>query len=210
MSDQPRMPRQSSQRRGADKRSRILKAAVRVFAREGFHGARIAEIARVAGVADGTIYLYFRNKEDLLLSLFEEHVGRLNAMLRDGLASLPATSSRVEHGVRCQVGLVEDRRDLAEVLSVTLRQSNRFLRQFAGPTFTEYLEILAEVVADGQRRGEIDARLSPMVVARALFGALDGLMLTWALGRSPADRLERAAMQVAEILVRGLAPPATS
>jgi len=181
-----------------------------VLARKGFHSARVSEIARAAGVADGTIYLYFKSKEDILISLFEGHVGQLNQELRQSVAALPDTSARVAHIVRCQVGSLRRQRELAEVLSVTLRQSNRFLRQFAAPTFSEYLDIVAEVIADGQRRGEVREDISPLVVARALFGALDGLILTWALGRSPAGRLERAALQVAEVFIQGLRPPATS
>jgi TetR/AcrR family transcriptional regulator, fatty acid metabolism regulator protein len=193
-----------------DKRTRILKAAVKVFARKGFHETKVAEIARSAGVADGTIYLYFKNKEDLLISVFEEHIDRLNCQLKQDLDDLPDTPSRIRHIIRAQLGILREQRELAEVLSVTLRQSNRFLRQFAAPKFNDYLNLIAEVIADGQSRGEVRLDVSPRVVARALFGALDGLMMTWALGRSPASRLERAALQVADIIVQGLAPESTS
>lgn len=196
-------------RRSADKRARILKAAVKVFAKKGFHETKVAEIARSAGVADGTIYLYFKNKEDLLISVFEENIEQLNTELRQDLGGLPDSPSKIRHIFRCQLGVIRAQRDLAEVLSVTLRQSNRFLRQFAAPKFSDYLGIIAEVVEEGQKKGELRADVSPRVVARALFGALDGLLLTWALGRSPAARLERAAVQVADIFVLGLTPDRT-
>lgn len=200
----------SGRRKGGDKRARILKAAVKVFARKGFHETKVAEIARAAGVADGTIYLYFKSKDDLLISLFEDHMDRLNEELRGDLNALPDCATKIHHIVKCQLGHIKDHRELAEVLSVTLRQSNRFLRQFAAPKFSEYLDIIAEAIAEGQRAGEVRADVAPRVVARALFGALDGLMLTWALGRSPASRLERAALQVADIVVCGLAPDGPS
>jgi TetR/AcrR family fatty acid metabolism transcriptional regulator len=196
----------TGRRKGGDKRARILKAAIKVFAKKGFHETKVAEIARAAGVADGTIYLYFKSKDDLLISLFEDHIEQLNQELRRDLSELPDTPTRIRHVVRCQIGHIKDHRDLAEVLSVTLRQSNRFLRQFAAPKFTEYLDIIAEVITMGQERGEVREDVAPRVVARALFGALDGLMLTWALGRSPAIRLERAALQVADLYVKGLSP----
>jgi len=203
-------PAGSGKRRGVDKRARILKAAVKVFAKKGFHETKVAEIARAAGVADGTIYLYFKNKDDLLISVFEENIDQLNQRLRDDLVELPDTSSKIRHIVRSQLGVIRARRDLAEVLSVTLRQSNRFLRQFAAPKFSDYLDIIAEVIEEGQRQGEVRQDVAPRVVARALYGALDGLLLTWALGRSPASRLERAALQVADIIVKGLSPGETS
>lgn len=199
----------SGGRRGADKRARILKAAVKVFAKKGFHETKVAEIARAAGVADGTIYLYFKNKDDVLISVFEENIDQLSARLREDLGSLPDTATKIRHIVRSQLGVIKARRDLAEVLSVTLRQSNRFLRQFAAPKFSDYLDIIAEVIEAGQRDGEVRKDVAPRVVARALFGALDGLLLTWALGRSPASRLERAALQVADIIVQGLSPEET-
>jgi TetR/AcrR family transcriptional regulator, fatty acid metabolism regulator protein len=193
-------------RRGVDKRARILKSAVKVFARKGFHETKVAEIARAAGVADGTIYLYFKSKDDLLISVFEETVEELSSRLSTDLGSLPDTASKVRHVVRSQLGIIKAQRDLAEVLSITLRQSNRFLRQFAAPKFSAYLDIISAVIEQGQQNGEIRADVSPRVVARALYGALDGLLMTWALGRSPASRLERAALQVADVFIKGLSP----
>jgi TetR/AcrR family fatty acid metabolism transcriptional regulator len=183
---------------------------VHVFARKGYHETRVTEIARAAGVADGTIYLYFKSKEDLLVSLFETYMERLNRELRQDLFEQPDVASQVRHLVRFQVGQVQSQRELAEILSVTLRQSNRFLRRHAAPKFNDYLDILAEAIAVGQERGEVRQDVAPRVVARALFGALDGLLLTWALGRSPAERLQRAAQQIADIFVAGLSPDSTS
>jgi TetR/AcrR family fatty acid metabolism transcriptional regulator len=197
-------------RRGVDKRARILKSAVKVFARKGFHETKVAEIARAAGVADGTIYLYFKSKDDLLISVFEETVEELSSRLSTDLGSLPDTASKVRHVVRSQLGIIKAQRDLAEVLSITLRQSNRFLRQFAAPKFSAYLDIISAVIEQGQQSGEVRVDVSPRVVARALYGALDGLLMTWALGRSPASRLERAALQVADVFVKGLSPSGTS
>jgi TetR/AcrR family fatty acid metabolism transcriptional regulator len=199
-----------SKRRGADKRARILKSAVKVFARKGFHETKVAEIARAAGVADGTIYLYFKSKDDLLISVFEETVEELSTRLTMELGLLPDTASKVRHIVKSQIGIVKAQRDLAEVLSITLRQSNRFLRRFVAPKFSAYIDIITGVIAEGQQRGEVRAEVSPRVVARALYGALDGLLLTWALGRSPASRLERAALQVADVFVSGLSPTGAS
>ena len=181
-----------------------------MFARKGFHETKVAEIARAAGVADGTIYLYFKSKDDLLISVFEETVEELSTRLTMELGLLPDTASKVRHIVKSQIGIVKAQRDLAEVLSITLRQSNRFLRRFVAPKFSAYIDIITGVIAEGQQRGEVRAEVSPRVVARALYGALDGLLLTWALGRSPASRLERAALQVADVFVSGLSPTGAS
>src|SRR5580693_10562783 len=107
-----RTPRRSS--RVGDKRERILDAAVRVFARKGFHSTRVSEVAKAAGVADGTIYLYFKSKDELLVSLFEDRVERLLAYLREELPKLDGAPARFRRVIELQLGLLEGERDLAE------------------------------------------------------------------------------------------------
>src|SRR3954464_7692080 len=81
-------PPERAERPGGDKRERILAAAERIFARHGFFAARVSEIAKEAGVADGTIYLYFKSKDDLLISLFENRMRQVNEQLRQAISGL--------------------------------------------------------------------------------------------------------------------------
>jgi TetR/AcrR family fatty acid metabolism transcriptional regulator len=197
--------RAAAQAAGAgDKRERILRAAVKVFARKGFHGARVAEVARAAGVADGTIYLYFKNKEDLLLQIFTDRLDGLLAQCRRSLGDEPTPEARLRKIILLQLGLLEEHRDLAEVITVNIRQSKRILQTGTMPRFVEYLDTIAEVVAEGQAKGALRKDVSPRVVARSLFGALDGLTLTWALGRAEPGGLTRAAGQIADVFIEGL------
>src|SRR5215468_8328634 len=109
--------------RAGDKRERILTAAERVFARRGFFAARVSEIAKDAGVADGTIYLYFKSKDDLLISLFENRMRQVNELLRaavDGAAGQPIDQMRAF--VQRYLRLVNDEPAAAEVLTIELRQ----------------------------------------------------------------------------------------
>jgi TetR/AcrR family fatty acid metabolism transcriptional regulator len=193
-------------RRPGDKRDRILKAAVKVFAKSGFHATRVSEVAKAAGVADGTIYLYFKSKEELLVSLFEDRVQKLLQFMKDELSKEPTAAGRLRALVDMQLGLLEGERELAEVITVILRQSTRLLKEFAAPHFLAYLEAIAGIVADGQARGEFRTDVSPSIAARAIFGALDGITLTWALGRAEQGALARAAKQLADVLLRGLSP----
>jgi TetR/AcrR family fatty acid metabolism transcriptional regulator len=204
-------PRFSARRRddarAGDKRERILRAAVKVFARKGFYASRVSEIAKAAGVADGTIYLYFKSKDELLTSLFEDRITRLLEVLRREIDAVPSGPGRVRRVVELQLGLLEGERDLAEVITVNLRQSTRLLKQYATKRFLEYLDLMAHVVAEGQRAGEIRDDVSPRIMARAIFGAMDGIAMTWALGSAEAGGLKRAASQLADVLISGLAPP---
>src|SRR5499427_4419190 len=114
----------SNGRRAGDKRERILRAAVKVFAKKGFYATRVSEVAKAAGVADGTIYLYFRSKDELLVSLFEDRVERLLAYMRQELPKQRSASAKLRRVIELQLGLLEEERELAEVLTVILRQSS--------------------------------------------------------------------------------------
>jgi TetR/AcrR family fatty acid metabolism transcriptional regulator len=192
--------------KGGDKRERILDAAVRVLAKRGFHSTRISEVAKAAGVADGTIYLYFKSKDELLVSLFEDRVERLLAFLQAELPRSGSASDKLKRIIELQLGLLEEERDLAEVLTVILRQSTKLMKKYAAPKFNAYLDSIARVVADGQAAGELRSDVSPHLVARAMFGALDGIAMTWALGKADRGGLSRASAQLAQIVLRGLAP----
>jgi TetR/AcrR family fatty acid metabolism transcriptional regulator len=193
--------------RGGDKRNRILDAAVRVFARKGFYATRVSEVAKAAGVADGTIYLYFKSKDALLVSLFEHRVERLLAFLSTELPQAESASDRLKRIIELQLGLLEGERDLAEVVTVILRQSTKLMKEYAAPKFSAYLDAIAAVVADGQASGELRKDVSPHLAARAIFGALDGIAMTWALGKADRGGLSWAAGQLAEIVLQGLRPP---
>ena len=203
----PKRPsKRASSSRTGDKRARILEAAVRVFAKNGFYATRVSDVARAAGVADGTIYLYFKSKDEVLLSLFEDRVEKLLSYMRDELPKLVGAPAKLRRIIELQLGLLEGERDLAEVLTVILRQSTKLLKEYAAPKFTAYLEAIAAVVSEGQAAGVFRRDVSPLLVARLTWGALDGIALTWALGRAEHGALLRAAGQVADIMLRGIAP----
>ncbi len=192
--------------RVGDKRARILRAAVRIFAKNGFYDARVSEVAKAAGVADGTIYLYFKSKDELLLSLFEDRVEALLAFMQLELPKQKSAPLKLRRVIELQLGLLEGERDLAEVFTVILRQSTKLLKEYAAPKFLAYLESSAAVVSEGQAKGDFRTDVPPLLVARAIWGALDGIALTWVLGRAERGALARAAGQLADVILRGLAP----
>lgn len=187
-----------------EKRERILKAAIKVFARKGFYATRVSEIAKAAKVADGTIYLYFKNKDDVLISIFEDRIGRLLEVLANEVARAPDVESKIRCIIELQLGQLEGERDLAEVITVNLRQSSRLLKQYAAPLFVRYLDLIASVVSDGQRDGVIRRDISPRIVARALWGGLDALALTWALTDAEPSNLRKAAQQYSTVFLEGV------
>jgi TetR/AcrR family fatty acid metabolism transcriptional regulator len=189
------------------KRERILDAAIKVFAAEGFYNAKVSQIAQAAGVADGTIYLYFKSKDDLLIQLFEDRMERVNANLREALATETSAVGQIKRVVKLHLELVGQNREMAEVISVELRQSSKFIREYANPKFAEFLRLIAGAVVEGQRKGELRHDIDPYILARALFGALDEIALAW-LVKHPHSKatidLPRAAEQLGELLTDGL------
>src|SRR6266566_757672 len=196
---------QARDTRANDKRARILDAAIKVFAERGFHSATVAEIARAAGVADGTIYLYFKGKDDLLLRLFDEKMTGLVAEMKAAVAQERSAAEKLKRFIQLHLALVERNPELASVLIVELRQSAQFLKAADRQKLAAYVDLIAEVVRSGQESGELDGNISPATVKRALFGALDELALGWLLGGRRAG-LKKTAGEVAEWMVRGLLP----
>src|ERR1019366_6865640 len=141
--------------RAGGKRERILEAAVRVFARKGFHATRVSEVAKAAGVADGAIYLYFESKDRLLISLFEHRVERLLTYLETELPRAQSASHGLQRIIELQLGLLEGERDLAEVVTIIFRQSTKLMKEYAAPKFNAYLDVIAGVIAEGQGAGEL-------------------------------------------------------
>ncbi len=186
------------------KRERILDAAVRVFAQEGFYNAKVSQIAHAAGVADGTIYLYFKSKDDLLISLFEDRMEVVNQNLRDALKRGANAVERLRSVVRLHLDLIEKNRPMAEVICVELRQSSKFIKEYANPKFAEFLRLIAGAIAEGQEAGELRRDLDPPILSRALFGALDEIALAWLVKGPQRIDLTRAGEQLGQLFIDGL------
>ena len=161
--------------RGEEKYRMILNAAKQVFAMEGFYNSKVSEIAREAHVADGTIYLYFKNKDDILISLFEEELTRIIKTVKTELENIDDPRLKLIKFCDNHLTIVEADRALAEVIQVELRQSNKFMREYKNKHFLAYLNIIADIVAQGQQLGVFRDELKPELCARIIFGSLDEL-----------------------------------
>lgn len=188
----------------ATKHARILDAAIDVFAEKGFYRARITDIAERAGVAEGTIYLYFRNKDDVLLNIFEEKMGVLMEGLEQALQGVDDPLDRMRVFARYHFLQVANHPTLAEVLQIELRLSNKFLKEYRPEKLWTYLNVFGQLVREGQARGVVRAGVDPFVASWAFFGALDELAMQWVLRRNNRFSLEQAADTVADIFIRGL------
>ena len=186
-----------------EKREAILRAATHVFARNGYFNSKVADIARVAGVADGTVYLYFKSKEEILRSVFERNTSEAIAEGREELAKIEDPREKLRRIARHHLERLGADRDLAVVFQVELRGSTKFMEEFSAAGLAEYLRLIRETLEEGQRAGLFRAELNAKVVAKILFGALDEMATNWIL--SPrAYKLAPLADQVLDIFLNGV------
>ena len=187
----------------ADRRDAILRAAIDVFAGRGFFNAQVADVARAAGVAAGTVYLYFRGKDDLLISIFERTMTAAIAEGRETVGKLADPGDRLREIARLHLGRLGRDRSLAIVFQVELRQSTKFMQRFSATQLREYLGIIRDVVADGQERGAFRRTINPTLAAKLFFGALDEMATNWILSRRKYSLLSEADA-IVDLFVGGL------
>jgi len=159
----------------------ILRAAAKVFAQSGYFNAKVSDVARSAGVADGTVYLYFKNKDDLLTSIFSWAMGEFLTRARDELAEIANAKEKLLSFAKLHFSLLEQERDIAIVFQIELRQSTKFMEQFSKTYLAAYLQILREIIEEGQKNGLFRTSLNAKLVAKLLFGMLDEMATNWVL-----------------------------
>jgi TetR/AcrR family transcriptional regulator, fatty acid metabolism regulator protein len=187
----------------SDKREAILRAATCVFARTGYFNSKVADIAREAGVADGTVYLYFKSKEEILHSIFDRSVEEVLDAARKRIKRIADPREKLRQIANMHLERLGADRDLAVVFQVELRGSTKFMEEFSAAGFAEYLALIRSTFEEGQRAGLFRADLNARVVAKVLFGALDEMATNWILSKR-RYKLAPMADQVLDIFLNGV------
>ncbi|HID38803.1 MAG TPA: TetR/AcrR family transcriptional regulator [Calditrichaeota bacterium] len=186
------------------KRETIIEAAVRVFAQKGFYNAKVNDVAKEAGVADGTIYLYFKNKDDLLINLFEDKMEHILSRFETSLQNIDDPIEKLRTFIHTYFKLIKEDQQLSEVFQVELRQSAKFLKDYHNQKFLDYLNIIAEIIEEGKQRGFFRLTLNKDVIKLMVFGAIDEVARQWILGADEKYTLDEAAEQLSRTIVYGL------
>jgi len=191
-------------RRSTDKYFRIIEAATKVFAKKGFFNAKVSEIAREANVADGTIYIYFENKDDILISLFEEQMQVVLDNMTAQLAGEEDPAEKLRKFALTHLRLIQENKDMAEIIQVELRQSGKFVKEYRNEKFARYLDVIGDILLEGQKRGVFKKSIIPGLAKRAFFGALDEMSRFWVLSSRKRYDIETAASQISEYFLAGI------
>jgi len=194
----------AAQKRKPDKRAQIIEAAVKVFASRGFHKSRVADVARAADVADGTIYLYFKSKDDILISIFEEKMSDMIDQAELVISNIADPLEKLYQLARFHMENVERHKDVAKVLQVELRLSNTFMKEYKPVRLKQYMDIIGRVIEEGIAAGVVRSDVSSVIVRRAFFGALDEIAMQWILTPGARYGLMESAEQIARVFVRGI------
>src|SRR6478735_3879831 len=157
----------------ADKREAILRAAVKVFAQKGYFNSKVSDVASEAVIADGTVYLYFKSKDEILHSIFDQAMSRFIAEGKTELATIEKPEERLRRIAEMHLERLGADRDLAIVFQVELRGSIKFMQEFSAAGFADYLDVIRQTVEDGQRSGDFRNDVKPVIAAKILYGALD-------------------------------------
>jgi len=187
-----------------NKHSKIISAATKVFAKKGFFTARISDIAKEAKVADGTIYLYFNNKYDILLTVFEEEVGKIVDKTSKLLNNEDDPRKMLEIYTIQHLMAMKKNKNLAEVIQIELRQTHKVIKDYRDNKFSEYIGIIARIIKKGQETGAYRADIKPEIAMRVYFGALDEVSRVWNASLETNYTVEEVADQVLAMFLTGI------
>ncbi len=192
--------------RNSNRREQIIDAAIKVFADKGFYNAKVSDVAHTAGVADGTIYLYFKNKDDLLISLFESKMEKILDRFTATLQTASSAKEKLKRFIQLHFQLIEEDQNLAGVFQVELRQSSKFLKDYHNQKFIDFLNVIGQIIKEGQQSGEFRNNIRINTTKLAVFGAIDEIARQWILTPEPKSELQDIARELTHIFLLGLSP----
>ncbi|HHW43062.1 MAG TPA: TetR/AcrR family transcriptional regulator [Desulfotomaculum sp.] len=191
-------------RKSGDKYRAIIEAAVKVIAEYGYHNAQVSRIAREAGVADGTIYLYFRNKEDVLISLFRVKMGEFIEAGEKEIRACPGAGEQLARLIHLHFANLEADRHLAQVMQIQLRQPDPAIRRGIAEPLRVYFRLIEEIVRRGVETGEFRPDLDVRLARQMIFGTMDEVATCWVMSSRPYSLVAREGA-VYDLLHRALA-----
>ncbi|WP_456071397.1 TetR/AcrR family transcriptional regulator [Gottfriedia endophytica] len=184
------------------KYKQIIDAAVVVIAENGYHQSQVSKIAKQAGVADGTIYLYFKNKESILISLFEEKMGHFTEKIREEIKGNKTSIEKLLKLIETHFLLLSEDYNLAIVTQLELRQTNLDLRLKINEVLKEYLHIIDSILIEGVQSGEFDPILNIRIARKMIFGTIDEVLTHWVMSGHKQSLVDKA-RDVHHLLIRG-------
>ena len=190
--------------KSVDKHNKIIVSATKVFAKKGFFNARISDIAKEAKVADGTIYLYFNNKFDILISVLEEEIGKIIDQIEKAIEKETDPEKMLTIFIEKHLSAMKQNKNLAEVIHIELRQSDRLVKEYRNTSFKQYIDVISGIIEKGQELGIYRTDILPDIAKRAFFGALDEASRIWTTPGNVQYSVEETADQIIALFLSGM------
>jgi TetR/AcrR family fatty acid metabolism transcriptional regulator len=190
--------------KSVDKHNKIIVSATKVFAKKGFFNARISDIAKEAKVADGTIYLYFNNKFDILISVLEEEIGKIIEQIEKAIEKETDPVKMMAIFIEKHLSAMKQNKNLAEVIHIELRQSDRLVKEYRNTTFKQYIDVISRIIKKGQEQGVYRTDILPDIAKRAFFGALDEVSRIWTTPGNVQYSVEETSEQIIALFLSGM------
>lgn len=190
--------------KSVDKHNKIILAATKVFAKKGFFSARISDIAKEAKVADGTIYLYFNNKFDILISVLEEEIGKITEQIKKAIELETDPEKMLTIFIKKHLAAMKQNKNLAEVIHIELRQSDRLIKEYRDTSFRQYIDVISRIIEHGQEQSIYRSDISPDIAKRAFFGALDEVTRIWTTPGNAHYSVEETSEQIIALFLKGM------
>ncbi len=195
------MPRKKQE----DKRVKILESAAKVFAREGFYNAKIGDVAQEAGVAHGTIYIYFKSKEDLLISLFKESLSGLIQYVQSEIQKEENAEDKLRRMISLQIELIETNPELTALMLIEFPQTGKFLSSDSINELAAYIDMIANILKEGMAEGVFDSSMDADVIATVIYSGIQGIATRWVLEEMKYP-LKEVADEISETFLSGIKP----
>lgn len=197
------MARNPNTKNGGDKREAILRSAIKVFASKGYFNSKVADIAGKAKIADGTVYLYFKSKEEILHSIFDRAMDEFISDGKKQLEEIHESDKKLRRIAELHLEKMSTDRNLAIVFQVQLRGSIKFMREFSSAGFAQYLELIIKTFEEGQKEKLFRKDLNPVICSKIFFGALDEMVTNWILSKKKYE-LRPMADEVMKVFLGGV------
>ena len=162
-----------------EKKQKIIDAALKVFAVKGFNSAKISDIAKEAKIADGTIYIYFKKKDDIIISLFQDKMGAFNKLLKEKIEEKKNAIDKLKTFISIHLKILSEKRELAEIFTIELRQSSKFMESYQNTELKDYAKLLMSIIDEGKKNKLFKDDIHTSIIWQFIFGILDQTVLTW-------------------------------
>ena len=192
-----------ARKKDEEKRKKILDAATKVFARVGFSNTRIQDVAQEAGIAHGTVYLYFKSKDDLFISIFQESLGELIDYISSEVQKKDSAEDKLRWMISLQLDVIEENPDLTKLILIEFPGTGNFLNDRNIDVLSNYIDMIGDVLKNGIEEGIFSTNVKPDIIATMIYAAMQGIATRWILDGMNYS-IKTMDVEISEIFLKGL------